>query len=255
MMDNMRVEVWTDVVCPYSWIGVTELLKAIDAFDHSDEVEVIHRSFEIDPDAPAESVSLVEDQIARYEQTEAEASNNNQALADLAASIGLNFNWRAARSANSMDAHRVLQLARKEDKGDVAQARFAQGFFTDGEDLSDHETIQRLATEVGLDEVRVKEVLDSVEFAENVHLDEQEAIARGITGVPFILFEGQWAVSGAQTEETFIEALETVYENMNNPYANVGGGCGCGGGGCGGGGQAEGSGGCGGGGGCGCGGH
>ena len=248
----MRVEVWTDVVCPYSWIGVTELQKAIDAFDHSDEVELIHRSFEIDPDTPDQSVSLVDDQVARYELSVAEASNNNQALADLAASIGLNFNWRAARSANSMDAHRVLQLARAEGKGDVAQARFAQGFFTDGEDLSNHDTILRLATEVGLDEARVQQVLGSVEFAEQVHLDEQEAIARGITGVPFILFEGQWAVSGAQTEETFIEALETVYENMNNPYANVGGGCGCGGGGCGGGGHS--GGGCGGGG-CGCGGH
>ncbi|EPH03362.1 hypothetical protein HMPREF1531_01421 [Propionibacterium sp. oral taxon 192 str. F0372] len=252
----MRVEVWTDVVCPYSWIGVTELLKAIDAFDHSDEVELVHRSFEIDPDAPETPVSLVEDQTARYELSQAEATANNETLAELAASIGLNFNWRAAQMTNSMDAHRVLQLARAEGKGDAAQARFAHGFFTDGEDLSDHETIVRLATEIGLDETRVREVLGSVEFAEQVHVDEQEAIARGITGVPFILFEGQWAVSGAQTEETFLEALETVKENMDNPYATMGGGCGCGGGGCGCGGGGAGHGHSGGsGGGCGCGGH
>lgn len=234
----MRIEVWSDVICPFCYVGKRELAKALSQFSHADKVEVIWKSFELDRTAAAEPEDLVEHLMAKYAMSAEQVAAQNDQLAERAAEVGLEFNWRDAKSVNTLDAHRVIKLAATQGLADEATDRLMKAYFTDGEVISDQEVLVRIATEIGLDEARVREVLAGVEFAEEVHADEQEAAGYGISGVPFFLFEGQWAVSGAQPAELFGQALEQVWAETNKPrLITLGeefqGGGGCGGGSCG----------------------
>lgn len=238
----MRIEVWSDVVCPFCYVGKRELDAALAQFENADQVEVIYRSFELDPNAAAQGEPLMAHLAAKYSMTEEQVTSQNDELAARAAEVGLNFNWRAAQSTNTLDAHRLIKLAETEGLGAEATDRLMQAYFTDGELVSDRETLVRIGTEIGLDADRVAAMLDGIEFAEQVRADQQQAVGYGIQGVPFFLFEGQWAVSGAQPAELFTEALETVWAETTKPrliglgeeFAGAGGGsCGCGGCGCG----------------------
>ena len=241
----MRIEVWSDVVCPFCYVGKRELQAALADFEHADEVEVVWKAFELDRTASAEGEDTAEHLMAKYGLSADEVAAQNDSIAERAAQVGLEFNWRSSKSTNTLDAHRLIKLAETEGKGDEATEAFMKAFFTDGELVSDHDTLVRVATGIGLDEARVREVLGGVEFAEQVHADESEAAGYGISGVPFFLFEGQWAVSGAQPAELFTQALDQVWAETHKPKFITlegvdmgnqpagGGSCGCGGCGCG----------------------
>lgn len=240
----MRIEVWSDVVCPFCYIGKRELQAALADFEHADQVDVVWKAFELDRTASTDGEDTTEHLMHKYGMSADQVAAQNDALAERAAQAGLEFNWRASKSTNTLDAHRLIKLAETEGKADEASEAFMKAFFTDGELVSDHETLVRVATGIGLDEARVREVLGGVEFAEQVHADQSEAAGYGITGVPFFLFEGQWAVSGAQPAELFGQALEQVWAETNKPKfitlegfdmgnQDAGGSCGCGGCGCG----------------------
>lgn len=237
----MRIEVWSDVVCPFCYVGKRELASALSEFEHADQVEVIWKSFELDRTAPAEGEELTEHLSAKYGMTAEQVAAQNDQLAARAAEVGLQFNWRDAKSTNTLDAHRLIKLAATQGLADEATERLMKAYFTDGELVSDHETLVRLGTEIGLDADRVREMLAGIEFTEEVHTDEQEAAGYGISGVPFFLFEGQWAVNGAQPAELFSQALSQVWDETHKPqfitlgeeFSGGGGGCGCGGCGCG----------------------
>ncbi len=236
----MRIEVWTDVVCPFCYIGKRELQTALAGFEHSDEVDVVWRAFQLDPDAPAEGQDTTGLLMAKYQMSSAQVAAQNEQLAARAAEVGLTYNWRQSKSANTLDAHRLVKLADSEGLAEQATERLMQAYFTDGLVVSDHDVLVRIGTEVGLAADRVRDLLDGVEFAEEVHTDQSQASQYGIQGVPFFLIDGQWAVSGAHPAELFQQALDQVWDETHRPQfitlgdvSGGGGGCGCGGCGCG----------------------
>lgn len=236
----MRIEVWTDVVCPFCYIGKRELQTALAGFEHSDEVDVVWRAFELDPDAPAEGQDTTGLLMDKYQMSSAQVAAQNEQLAARAAEVGLTYNWRQSKSANTLDAHRLVKLADSEGLAEQATERLMQAYFTDGMVVSDHDVLVRIGTEVGLATDRVRDLLDGVEFAEEVHTDQSQASQYGIQGVPFFLIDGQWAVSGAHPAELFQQALDQVWDETHRPQfitlgdvSGGGGGCGCGGCGCG----------------------
>lgn len=238
----MRIEVWTDVVCPYCYVAKHELAKALAGFEHAEAVEVVWKSLQLEDDASSEGVDATDFLVAKYGISVEDVITENEQLAVRAAELGLDYNWGDSLITNSLDAHRLVKLAETQGLADEANERFMRAYFTDGELLSDRDTLLRLGTEVGLDADRMTEVLDGVEFTEQVHTDMQQAAAYEIEGVPFFLFEGKWAVSGAQPAELFSEALRQVWDETHRPKLitlgagfeeSAGGCCGGGGGGCG----------------------
>ncbi len=235
---NMLIEVWTDVVCPFCYVGKRELASALEDFAYADEVEVVFKSFELDQSAAIEGEEVTEHLMRKYGLSPAQVAAQNEQLAARAAEAGLTFNWRQARSANTLDAHRLIKLAGTQGLADQATDLLMKAFFTDGQVVSDRDVLVGIGAELGLDGDRVEQLLDRVEFAEEVHADQAEAGRYGITGVPFFLFEGQWAVSGAQPAELFLDALEQVWAETHQAQfitmgEGSGGSCGCGGCGCG----------------------
>lgn len=240
----MRIEVWSDVVCPFCYVGKRELASALGDFEYADQVEVVWKAFELDAAAPAEGADATEHLMTKYGISAEQVAAQNDQLAARAQEVGLQFNWQASKSANTLDAHRLIKLAETAGLADEATDKVMSAFFTDGELVSDHQVLTRIGSEIGLDEARVREMLAGVEFTEQVRADQQEAAGYGISGVPFFLFDGQWAVTGAQSAELFGQALEQVWQETHKPrlitlgeeFATAGaggGGCGCGGCGCG----------------------
>ena len=158
----MRIEVWTDVVCPFCYIGKRELQTALAGFEHSDEVDVVWRAFELDPDAPAEGQDTTGLLMDKYQMSSAQVAAQNEQLAARAAEVGLTYNWRQSKSANTLDAHRLVKLADTEGLAEQATERLMQAYFTDGLVVSDHDVLVRIGTGIGLAADRVRDLLNGV---------------------------------------------------------------------------------------------
>ena len=209
----MKVEIWSDVVCPWCYVGKRRFETALARFPHRDEVDVEWRSFELDPAAPptAELRGTHAEQLqARFRRPRAEIDQMLARVTALAAAEGLDFRFDLNRGGNSFDAHRLLHLAKAHGRQDALKERLDRGTFTEGLAVSDHEELTALAVEVGLDEAEVRQVLAGDRFADAVRDDEAQARAYGITGVPFFVLDGRYGVSGAQAPEVFAGALTQV---------------------------------------------
>jgi predicted DsbA family dithiol-disulfide isomerase len=208
----MKVEIWSEVVCPWCYVGKRRFETALATFEHRADVEVHWRSFELDPDAPAAREGDPVQRLAdKYGMSRAQALAANANLTGMAAAEGLDFHLDTARSGNTFDAHRLLHLAAERGIQDAVKERFMRGYFTESEAVGDHETLTRLAVEAGLDETEVKAVLTSDQYAADVVADEQQAAAYGISGVPFFVVDGRYGVSGAQSPEILLQTLRTAY--------------------------------------------
>ncbi len=209
----MQVEIWSDVVCPWCAIGKRRFERALDLFAHRDEVEVVWRSFELDPSAPAErNETITEHLAAKYGTTHAEAQAMQDRMTQTAAREGLDFRFDLARAGNTFDAHRVLHLAHERGIQDAVKERFFSAYLTEGEPIGDPDTLARLAAEAGLDEVEVKDVLAGDRYAVAVRSDEDLARRLGITAVPFFVVDRTYGVSGAQPPDLLVEVLEKAWE-------------------------------------------
>jgi len=213
----MEVEVWADVICPWCYIGRRRLEEAIAQFHGSGPVDVVYRSFELDPGAPTHS-DMTLDQVlaAKYGLSEAEAHAMNERVAKTAAAEGLTFHLELARPTNTLAAHRLLQLATIRHRRPAVEERFLKAYFTEGGSLSDPETLLRLAVEAGLKNDDVRRVLAGQAFTLQVRQDEAEAAALGADGVPFYLVNRLRTVSGAQPVEFFRNVLEMVEDQRSN---------------------------------------
>jgi predicted DsbA family dithiol-disulfide isomerase len=212
----MKVEIWSDVVCPWCYIGKRRFESALAQFPHRGEVEVEWRSFELDPEAPrtAELSGTHAEQIAaKFGRSPAEIAGMLQNVTQQAAGEGLDFRFDLNRGGNSFDAHRLLHLAKRHGLQNDLKERLDQGTFTEGLGVSEHEELTELAVEVGLPEAEVRAALASDEFAEAVRADEQQARAYGINGVPFFVIDGRYGVSGAQPAETFLQGLTQAWSS------------------------------------------
>jgi predicted DsbA family dithiol-disulfide isomerase len=205
----MKVEIWSDVVCPWCYIGKRRLEHALAEFEHADEVTIAWRSFQLNPDTPpGTAVPTSEYLVSRFGP---QASQMTGRVAELARGEGLDFDFDAALTVNTLDAHRLLHLAADLGVGDAAKERLLRAHFTEGADLSDHETLVRLAGQAGVDTDRAREVLAGPEYADAVQADIEQARAFGATGVPFFVIDRKYGISGAQPAETFLQALRTAY--------------------------------------------
>lgn len=210
--DPMVVEVWSDVVCPWCCIGRAHLGIALAEFEHAADVEVVWRSFELDPSAPAvQTASLAEQLGAKYGVGPDQVAHMFDDVTERAASLGLDFRFDIARSGNTVDAHRLLHLARQAGLQDRLKGRLFTAYFTEGEPIGDPATLARLAVDAGLDPDEVAQLLAGDRFAAEVRADEQEARALQVTGVPFFVIDRRYAVAGAQPPDQLLGALRRAW--------------------------------------------
>jgi predicted DsbA family dithiol-disulfide isomerase len=209
----MNVEIWSDVVCPWCYIGKRRFEAALAQFPQRDEVTITWRSFELDPDAPRErEVDNATHLAQKYGMSREEALARGQQVADLAAAEGLAFRHDIARSGNTFDAHRLLHLAAEHGQQDALKERLMLAYHSEGEPIGDPKTLERLAVEVGLPEDEVRDTLATDRFAAEVREDEATASSFRITGVPFFVVDRRFAASGAQPPEALLQLLTQAQE-------------------------------------------
>jgi len=214
----MQVEIWSDIACPWCYIGRRRFEKALRQFEHRDAVKVIWRSFELDPDAPQDYEGSVDEVLmAKYGMSRAQAQAKHAQITALAAQEGLEYHFERTRRGNSFDAHQLIHLAAQHGLQSEMKERLQKAYFTDGLSFSNPDTLVQLAVEVGLDGDETRRVLEGDAYAVNVRNDERRAQVLGINGVPFFLFNQRYAVSGAQPTELFLTALERTWEEFHPP--------------------------------------
>jgi predicted DsbA family dithiol-disulfide isomerase len=208
----LTVEIWSDVVCPWCYIGKRRFEAALEEFEHRDEVTVMWRSFELDPEAPAVAEgSATERLAAKYGMSLERAETLHAEMTERGASEGLEYRFDLARGGNTFDAHRMIHLAATYGHQGQAQERLMRAYFTEGEAISDRETLVRLVAELGVDPEEARAALELGRFAEDVREDEALAGRFGIQGVPFFVIDRRYGVSGAQPPEAILQALETAW--------------------------------------------
>lgn len=214
----MEVEIWSDIACPWCFIGKRRFEAALARFAHRDEVNVIWRSFELDPEAPAERAGDLASRLAeKYGITVEQAHANQEHLSDLAAAEHLEFRFDLVRSGSTFDAHRVVHLAERHGLQDAMKERMLRAYFSEGQLLGDRATLGRLAAEVGLDGEQVTGMLASGLYAEEVRTDERTAQALGISAVPTFVVDRALGVSGAQSPDALLELLDSGWGRRTGP--------------------------------------
>ena len=212
----MQVEIWSDVVCPWCYLGKRRFEQALDAFDHRDQVDVVYRSFELDLSAPADVSTPTIDLLAgKYGMTIAQATDAQRQMEQRAAADGLTFRMDGLRSGNTRDAHRLLHLAKARERQPELTERLHRAYFTEQASIFDHASLSSLAVEVGLDEAEVDRVLNSDDYAREVAEDETLAGRLGATGVPFFVIDRRYGISGAQPADTILSALQQAFADAS----------------------------------------
>jgi predicted DsbA family dithiol-disulfide isomerase len=207
----MRVDIWSDVVCPWCYVGKARFEKALSGFPHRDEVEVVYRSFELDPSWPKDLRETALTMLTRkYRMPEEQARAAEARIAGLAQAEGLGFNPDRP-VGNTFDLHRVIQLGRAKGVQEELLTALNQAYFAQARQVFDRDVITEIAGSAGLDSGAVTEVLDSEAYADAVRQDEREAGELGITGVPFFVFDMALGVSGAEPTDTFTSALDQAW--------------------------------------------
>jgi len=209
----MKVDIWSDIRCPFCYIGKRRFEEALSRFKHKDEVEVTWHSFELDPSMKTQPDKNPLEYLAEIKgQTLQWSEQMHDQLTGTAAAAGLTFNFDKCVVANSFDAHRLIQFAKTKNKGDQAKERLLKAYFTDGANIADHAVLAQAGSDIGLDSAEVTKMLQTDAFTENVRSDEATAQRLGIRGVPFFVLDQQYGVSGAQMPDTFLEALEQAWK-------------------------------------------
>jgi predicted DsbA family dithiol-disulfide isomerase len=217
------VEIWSDIACPWCYVGKRRFEAALAAFEHRDEVEVLWRSFELDPDAPPERIGDRAARIAeKYGMTVEHARLMEQRMVETAAAEGLDFRFDIARSGTTFDAHRIIHLAQEHGLQDAMKERLLRAYFTEGELVGDHETLVRLAAEVGVSEDETRAALAGDRYAAQVRDDERAAEQLGIRSVPTFVIDRKMGVSGAQAPRELVELLRQGWEYSRQPLVVVG---------------------------------
>ena len=205
---KLRIEVWSDFVCPFCYIGKRHLEQALEQFAHRDKTEIVWKSFQLDPGRVAQPGESVYEMLAKKKGgTVAWAKKVSEQVSETARAAGLNYDFDRAIPANTFDAHRLTHLAATRGLQDAAEEKIMSAYFTEGRDIGSREDLSRIAAHIGLDVDETRETLSSGAFADEVRADQEEASEIGVSGVPFFLFNRKLAVSGAQPVDIFRKAL------------------------------------------------
>jgi predicted DsbA family dithiol-disulfide isomerase len=228
----MNVEIWSDIACPWCYVGKRRFEGALAQFEHREQVQVTWRAFELDPDAPPEREGERAARLAeKYGTTIERAREMEQHMTDVAAEDGLAFRFDIARSGNTFDAHRVVHLAAEHGLQDAMKERLFKAYLEEGELISDHDTLVKLGVEVGLPKDELIDSLASDRFAAEVRDEERTAFGFGISAVPTFVIDRQFGVSGAQPPELLLDMLQRGWA-ARTPMEIVTGGDVCGPDGC-----------------------
>ncbi|HEX3981828.1 MAG TPA: DsbA family oxidoreductase [Acidimicrobiales bacterium] len=208
----MKVEIWSDVVCPWCYVGKRQFEEALSRFSHAGEVTVEWKSFELDPTSPPQ-VGMSMDRLLqrKYGMSEEEARSANERMTRLAAGVGLEYHLDKAQPGNTFDAHRLIHLADTHGLGGAMKERLLAAYFTEGLPVGDRATLAGLAEEVGLERAEVHDALAGESFGPEVRADESRATALGASGVPFFVIDEAFGVAGAQGADVLLGALERAW--------------------------------------------
>ncbi|KPQ09373.1 MAG: putative dithiol-disulfide isomerase involved in polyketide biosynthesis [Algoriphagus marincola HL-49] len=220
----MKIEIWSDVVCPFCYIGKRKLEKALDKFPLKDQVEIEWKSFQLNPEEKTNPSINTLEHLAQskgwsMDQTKEITSN----VVEMAKEHGLEFDFEKAKVANTKNAHRLIHFAKKQGKGGEMKERLLKAYFSDGENVDDPNTLIKLGAEIGLNESEIKSMLASNQFDDAVDQDIYESRLIGVRGVPFFVLDRKFGISGAQPDEVFEETLEKAWSEFakNNPVLEI----------------------------------
>jgi predicted DsbA family dithiol-disulfide isomerase len=211
----VQIDIWSDFACPWCALGIYRLDAAREQFEHGDAIEVVHRSFELDPRAPARRPQSMEEVLAaKYGMSPAQVQAGHDRLTSFGQEVGMAFQFERIQLGNTFDAHRLTQAARGTAVEDDLVKRLFAAYFTEGRLLSDPEVLREVATSAGLPAESIAEVLDGDGYAAAVRADETAAQELGVTGVPHFLINGTWAIPGAQDVETLLIVLRRAWARV-----------------------------------------
>jgi predicted DsbA family dithiol-disulfide isomerase len=214
----MQVEIWSDVVCPWCYIGKRRFERALESFGHRDEVDVVYRSFELDPDTPAgTSTPTIQVLATKYRMSVQQAYDAQRQMEERAAADGLKFRMEELRSGNTRDAHRLLHLAKANGVQADLDERLHRAYFTEEKSIFDHDSLTEIAVSAGLDRDEVSRVLAGDEYLDAVMTDEAMAQALGANAVPLFVVDRRYGFSGAQTPEAIAQVLEQAWSEAGAP--------------------------------------
>jgi len=210
---KMKVEIWSDIMCPFCYIGKRHFEAALAKFADAENIELEWKSFQLDPTLPkpASKLNTYEYLAQRKGMSTEQSKAMHRQVMQMAKDVGLDYNFDKAVVSNSFDAHRLIQFAKTKGLGDAAEERFFKAYFIEGKDMCDATILLQLGKEIGLDEAELKTVLGSDKFSDEVKRDIFEATQVGASGVPFFVFNNKYAVSGAQPISVFLNTLEKSF--------------------------------------------
>ena len=218
----MQVEIWSDILCPWCYIGKREFENTLAEFKHKDKIEVTWKSFELDPSAQKDYPGDLYDLLSsKYNISIDKAKQMTGSLVERAKSIGLNYNMEIAKATNSFDAHRLIHLAMEFNVQEKVIERLSSAYLIEGLHIGNRETLTQIGIDAGLKAADILAMFDSDRFTEDVRKDEYEARNIGVRGVPFFLIDKKYSLSGAQPKEVFEEALEKIYDELYPEVAAI----------------------------------
>lgn len=211
-VEKMKVEIWSDVMCPFCYMGKRKFEQALEAFEHADKVEIEWKSFQLNPDLETNPDLSPHESLAAHKGIPVEqAKAMSDQVVEMAREVGLTYNMDRAVVANSFNAHRFSHLAKKHGVQDEAEEALFKAYFTEGKNIDDNEALADIGASLGIDRDEVLDMLNSDTYDDEVRMDLHEARQIGVTGVPFFVFNRKYAVSGAQPSEVFLETMEKVF--------------------------------------------
>jgi predicted DsbA family dithiol-disulfide isomerase len=209
----MDINIWSDVRCPFCYIGKRKFEEALGDFPHKDKVNVVWKSFELDPNLETDTTLNALEHLAKVKGISIEqAKEMQQYVANAAADVDLRFNSHKTIVANSFNAHRLIQFAKTKGLGNEIEEALFIAYFIEGKNIDDSETLISIGASIGLDELELTEAINSSAFSDEVKQDEKQAQSLGINGVPFFVMNNKYAISGAQSPEIFLQVLEKSWK-------------------------------------------
>lgn len=220
---KMKVEIWSDVMCPFCYIGKRRFESALAEFPDKNNIEIVWKSFQLNPALKTDPDKNTIQHLAETKGWSMEQTRQTIAyVTQMAEGVGLHYDFDRAVVANSFDAHRFIQYAKTKGKGDAAEEQLFKAYFTEGKNTADHSTLVELGVKIGLEASEVKEVLSGDKFSEQVRQDISEAEMIGVQGVPFFVIDRKYAVSGAQETSVFTNALNKAWaDHKKNNLVNL----------------------------------
>lgn len=209
---KLKVEIWSDVVCPWCYIGKRRFEQALEQFEHKQDIEIVWKSYQLDPEMKSDPSKTIHQMLAEKKGISVDqAARMNDHVTQLAREAGLSYQFDRAVVANTFDAHRLIQLAKQKGLGPEAEERLFRAYFTEGENLADHTTLVKLGVEIGISSKEVSDMLSGNAFADEVSQDIYEAYQLGIRSVPTFVFNERYGIAGAQEPELFLNTLRKAW--------------------------------------------